>query len=101
MTGSLEYFVTKSLGDLIKHDARRMHFVTDCVKRFERGDYGVVEQDELTDNATAIADGVGTVTGVYKAFFATGDFGNQVCISRDYEGNGEVNPIVAYLPLDR
>lgn len=95
------YYITNGIETVIGGHADRLAFVNDCVKRFAKADYGIVGEDSESINRQVTRSGLGTESGIYQASFETGDYGDQVCVSRDWHGLDADNAIVVHLPLER
>ena len=101
MTQCQHYYITKGIQTVIGKHTDRLAFVNDCVARFGKGDYGIVGEDSESINQQVTRSGLGTESGIYQASFNTGDYGNQICVSRDWDGIDAERFIVVHLPTER
>lgn len=65
--------VTPMVRDKMKTDQAFQSFVTTCLGRYIKGDWGASSPDDKSDNNDAVREGEGRIFAAYKRYDADGE----------------------------
>lgn len=63
----IKVFQTRTIAEACKRDIQTLAYVSDCLNRFYKGDYGEICAEDTEANNTELDEGFGHVLARYKA----------------------------------
>ena len=93
---ALPILITRSIGEAAR-EPKTHNYIVDCVKRFFRGDYGEVGDEDTEANNNDLEYGEGHVLARYKPKYElTGDFYIEAYFSESYPGEESNHTMIMY-----